>query len=181
MTAMAKHHQKSVYSMILEAQKTGNASELADFVAAGGLIPSEPLAELLRHARILKKPGGQKGPRDLAKQCAAYIVWCCVDNYRAKSGTLPPRDGNKDVLKEMAEAAIQIVCDHFGLPKSYEPSEIIGHRTTKTPPYQRSVHDEACIAVHSEMQEQLLKLLDMQDADHFPALPRALTRGVVSG
>jgi hypothetical protein len=160
---------KSVRMMMRDAFETGKASELADFVAGGGVIPSESLVELLRSARIVKTPGGQKGPRDLPKHCAAYIAACCADNYRARSGGPIPRDA----LIEFAKGALKIVHSHFKLEGSarYGISDILGNEGAHTGAYQRPVHGEACEAVHAKMQTELMALLDWQDAKYFPTLP----------
>lgn len=165
--------EKSVRAMMRDAFETGRASELADFVAGGGVIPSESLVQLLRSARIVRSPGGQAGPRDLPKHCAAYIVACCIDNYRNRSGMLPPRTDEKDVPLEIANDVLDVVHAHFDITdkkKKYKPSEIIGSRSTKTAAYQRLVYDEACFVVHGEMAEKLTALLDAQDKKYFPTL-----------
>lgn len=162
---------KSVRTMMRDAyqSKTGDLSELASFVAGGGVIPSAVLAELLRSARIVKPPGGQKGPRDLPKHCAAYIAACCADNYRARSGGPVPRDA----LIEFAKGALKIVHSHFKLEGGarYGINDILGKEGAHTGAYQRPVHGEACEAVHGEMQAELMALLDSLDAKYFPMLP----------
>lgn len=171
---VSRKKPKPVGVMVREALNSCDLTELVKFVDDGGKIPSSLLAQVLRQARLVKKVGGQSGPRDLPKHCAAYLVSCCVDIYRNTTGKLPPREDDNDVLLDIAREALRIVHEHFNITepsKQYQPSEIIGHKSTKTAAYQRDVHDEACLTVHSEMHEQLVALIDRQEEKYFARIP----------
>lgn len=169
---------KSVRTMIRDAFETGKASELADFVAGGGVIPSESLVELLRSARIVKPGGGQKGPQlpsdptlkkiKLARLCAAYIVSSCVMKYREWSNKqIGP---SEDVLKTLSDKAQKIACDHFKIEsgRRHEVGHVIDSNGAKQFLYQKGAHSEVAELVHAEMQGDLMNVLDWMVGECFP-------------
>ncbi len=170
--------KKSVREMMRDAYESGRASELADFVAGGGIIPSESLIELLRSARIVKPSGGQKGPRlpadeikqniKLARLCAAYIVSSCVLKYNEwREKPLAPSDA---LMKELSDRAEKIACDFYGIESGsrYEVGNIINSKGAKQFLYQKGAHSEIAEIVHAGMHDDLMKLIDWMVTKYFP-------------